>query len=45
MRRADHSSKQSYRLCKNDYETEERARAQKRAVVPMIDEWLNKLIN
>jgi hypothetical protein len=24
-RRADHSSKESYRLCKNDYETEEEA--------------------
>jgi hypothetical protein len=27
LRRADHSSKKSYRLCKKDYETEEEARA------------------
>jgi hypothetical protein len=27
FRRADHSSKESYRLCKNDYGTEEEARA------------------
>jgi hypothetical protein len=29
--RADHSSKDLYRLCKKDYETEEEARAQQRA--------------
>jgi hypothetical protein len=28
LRRADNSSKESYRLCKKDYETEEEARAQ-----------------
>jgi hypothetical protein len=28
LRRADHSSKESYRLCKTDYETEEEVRAQ-----------------
>jgi hypothetical protein len=28
LRRADHSFKESYRLCKKDYETEEEARAQ-----------------
>jgi hypothetical protein len=28
LRRADPASKESYRLCKNDYETEEEARAQ-----------------
>jgi hypothetical protein len=38
LRRADHSSKESYHLCKNDYETEEEAKAQQRAVGP-IDEW------
>jgi hypothetical protein len=27
LRRADHSSKESYRLCKKDYETEQEARA------------------
>jgi hypothetical protein len=32
LRRADHWSKESYRLCKKDYETEEEARAQQRAV-------------
>jgi hypothetical protein len=29
LRRTDHPSKESYRLCKNDYETEEEAKAQK----------------
>jgi hypothetical protein len=39
LRRADHSSKESYRLCKkNAYETEEQARAQQRAVQPLINE-------
>jgi hypothetical protein len=32
LRRADHSSRDSYRLCKKDYETEEEARAQKMAI-------------
>jgi hypothetical protein len=32
MRRADHSSKESYGLCIKDYETEEDVRAQQRAV-------------
>jgi hypothetical protein len=30
LRRADHSSKEAYRLCKKDYETEEEARAQQK---------------
>jgi hypothetical protein len=34
LRRADHSSKESYRLCKKYYGTKEEARAQKRAVEP-----------
>jgi hypothetical protein len=37
--RADHSSKESYRLCKEDYETEEEARAQQRAVSHW---WMNE---
>jgi hypothetical protein len=36
--RADRSSKESYRLCKKDYETEEEAKAQQRAVEPLMDE-------
>jgi hypothetical protein len=36
LRRADHSSKKSYRLCKKDYKTEEEVRAQQRAVEPLM---------
>jgi hypothetical protein len=35
LRRADRSSKESYRLCNKDYETEEEARAKQRAVEPL----------
>jgi hypothetical protein len=42
MRRADHSSKESYRVCKKDYETEEEATAQQRAVEPLINEWMKR---
>jgi hypothetical protein len=36
LRRADHSSEESYRLCKEDDETKEEARAQQRAVEPLM---------
>jgi hypothetical protein len=39
LRRADHSSKESYPPWKQDYDTEEEARAQQTAVVPLINEW------
>jgi hypothetical protein len=35
---ADHSSKESYCLCRNDYETEEEARAQQKAVEILMSE-------
>jgi hypothetical protein len=33
-----HSSKESYSLCKKNYETEEEARAQQRAAEPLLNE-------
>jgi hypothetical protein len=42
LRWAEHSSKESYRLCKNDYETEEEARAQQKAVEPLMKEKMNE---
>jgi hypothetical protein len=41
LRRVDHSSKQPYRLCKTDYETEDEARAQQRAIEPMMNRWMS----
>jgi hypothetical protein len=38
LRRADHLSKESYRLYKKDYETEEEMRAQQRAAEPLMNE-------
>jgi hypothetical protein len=38
LRRADPSSKEPYRLCKKDCETEEETRAQQRAVDPLMNE-------
>jgi hypothetical protein len=44
LRQADHSSKESYRLCKKEYGTEEEARAQQRAVEPLMNEKMKELI-
>jgi hypothetical protein len=38
LRWPDHSSKESYRLCKEDYETEKKIRAQQRAVESLTNE-------
>jgi hypothetical protein len=38
LQTADHSSKESYRPCKNNYEMGEKARAQQRAVEPLMNE-------
>jgi hypothetical protein len=42
LRWANHSPKESYRLRKKDNETEEEARAQQRAVEPLMIEWRNE---
>jgi hypothetical protein len=34
----DHSSKETYRLCKKDYGTEEDTKVQQRAVEPLMNE-------
>jgi hypothetical protein len=36
-------SKEYYRLCKKDHETEEEIRAQQRAVEPLVNEWIPSL--
>jgi hypothetical protein len=38
LRRADPPSKESYCLCTKNYETEEEARAQQRAVEPLMND-------
>jgi hypothetical protein len=38
LRRADPPFKGPYRLCKNDSDTEEEAKAQQRAVEPLVNE-------
>jgi hypothetical protein len=42
LRRAEHSSKEFYHLCKKDCEIEEEARAQQRAAEPLIKEKMNE---
>jgi hypothetical protein len=44
LRQVDNSSKESYRLCKKDYETEEEAKAQQRAVESLMNDWKNEWI-
>jgi hypothetical protein len=41
--RADHSSKESYSLCKKDYGTEEEDRNQQNAVESKMNEWMNAM--
>jgi hypothetical protein len=43
LQRADYSSKESYRLCDKDYETEEEAMAQQKAVESLMNEQKIKL--
>jgi hypothetical protein len=38
LRKADHSSKESYRLFKKDYIPEEKIKAQQTAVEPLMNE-------
>jgi hypothetical protein len=42
--RTDPPSKESYRLCKNDYETEEEAGAQQSTVEALMNEWMEGLL-
>jgi hypothetical protein len=41
LQRADHSYKEFYRQCKNDYGTEEEAKAQQRTAKPLMNKWMN----
>ncbi|PNF35310.1 hypothetical protein B7P43_G04811 [Cryptotermes secundus] len=43
LRRADHSSKEAYRLCEQDYGTGKEARAQQRSVEPLMNEMKENL--
>jgi hypothetical protein len=43
LRRADHSSKESYYLCKKNHETEEQANYQQMVVEPFMNELINEL--
>jgi hypothetical protein len=38
LRQADPPSRKSYRMCKDDYKTEEETRARQRAVEPVMNE-------
>jgi hypothetical protein len=40
LRRADPPSKESFRLCNKDYEAEEEAEAQQRAVNSLMNKWM-----
>jgi hypothetical protein len=45
LQRADHSSKESYRLCTKDCGSEKEAKVQQRAAEPLMKEWMNEVTN